>query len=389
MRDLEVLAALHKPERAPSDAARAAARSLLMDEITREGGGRRRALAPGKPPKAGFLLLLGAVAATSLTALSLVTGFWRDVNPYYKVEPIEYRKGDAAQFLLAAADGRAKAPSKGDLWYRRSSIGETVVVRSPIRPGVEYTVQVEQDSYLLASPKPLSMGDGLRRRNGRTPRVLSTEWYGDEVTVRPASPADAAKWEADGKPDAADLGGEPSRSIGPEKGGGPVLDFGVEGARRLPADPAELRAALLNYAVKVGHTRVEDPDEYLYFGASFLLVDVPVADDVRTAAYRLLASLRGVRAVTAADATGRRLQGVAFRTTTYEDGTMDSELLIDPTTGTLVAAQEVVVTPGMCNADLRPGDRWRYELVRQAGWTDRPAESLLPKRPTPEMPDNP
>ncbi|MEV5575143.1 sigma-70 family RNA polymerase sigma factor [Spirillospora sp. NPDC052269] len=293
---------------------------------------------------------------------------------------------------LAAADGTAKSPSRGSLWYRKSSIGETVVVRSPIRPGVKYTVQVEQDDHVLASPdKPLPEPTSHAAPGGQRFPVLSASWPGDKLTVRPASAADAAEWEADGKPDAGDLHvGEPSRSIGPEMGGGPVLDFGVEGARRLPADPAKLRAALLNYAVKVGHTRVPNPDEYLYRGASFLLVDEPIDDDVRIATYRLLASLRGVRTVTATDANGRQRQGVALRTTTKRYGTVDSELLIDSGTGRLVASQEVVVTPGTRNASLRPGDRWHYEIVRQAGWTNQSAESLLPAdEPPPAGPDEP
>ncbi|MFC5186273.1 hypothetical protein [Actinomadura harenae] len=371
MRDLEAVAEIHVREREPSDAARATARARLMAEIGREDGGRRRERPVGRPPgKAGVLLLAGAIAACSVTALSLVTGVMRDALPYYKVEPIVYREGDAARFLFAAADGTANTPGSGRLWYRRSSVGGTAVVHSPIRPGVEYAMQVEQDDYVLASPNgPLSRKD----------RAQSAEWSGEQVTVRPASAGDRAKWEADGKPGADALGVEvPDRSIGPEMGNGPVLDFGVDGARRLPTDPAKLRAALLNYAVRVGHERPADPDAYLYRSASFLLVDVPVDYGVRVATYRLLASLRGVRTVTAADAAGRRYQGVALRTTTGENGTIDSELLIDPGTGRLAAGQEVVVTPGPRTASLRPGDRWRYEIVRQAGWTDRPAESLVP-----------
>ncbi|RFU36746.1 hypothetical protein DZF91_36580 [Actinomadura logoneensis] len=433
MPDLEKVAALHPVEREPSPATRAAARTRLMDaiasenttrenvaredvkredvkredvkreDVTREDvmrevavrgkvavrgrdgrrrGRRGRTAVPGRPAKAGFLLLAGALAAALVTLFSLVTGNMRDPLPYYAIEPLHYQEGDAARLLLTAADGAAKSSRTGGLWYRKSSIGMTVVVRSPIRPGVTYAVQVERDDHLLAStgePHPAREAPG--RPSGAGTKAASWEWPGDRLTVRPVSAVDAARWEADGRPGAEELGaGRPERSLGPEMGAdGPVLDFGVAEARRLPADPARLRAALLNYAVRVGGRRVPDPDAYLYRGASFLLVDAPVDDAVRIAVYRLLAGLRGVRTVTAADATGRRRQGVALRTTSPEYGTIDSELLIDPGTGRLVASQEVVVTPGARDADLRPGDRWRYEVVRQAGWTDRPAESLLPR----------
>ncbi|MCP2338228.1 hypothetical protein [Actinomadura rupiterrae] len=221
-------------------------------------------------------------------------------------------------------------------------------------------------------------------------KARNLSWTGEDVAMRPVGPADAAAWKADGSPDRIKLNaGEPDRSIGPERSGGPVLDFGDAAARRLPTDPAKLRAALLNYALSVGHERVPNPDEYLYRSASFLLVDTPVRDDLRIATYRLLASLRGVRTVTTQDATGVVRQGVALRTTTPEYGTVDSELLIDPRTGRLVAGQEVVVKPGPRTADLRPGVRWRYEIVRYAGWTNRPAESLLYRYGKPDGPDGP
>ncbi|WP_026411453.1 hypothetical protein [Actinomadura oligospora] len=330
------------------------------------------------PRRAGSLLLLGVVVATGVTALSQFTGMFRDAPRHYEVEPVEYQRSDAARLLLAAADGMAKTSGKGDLWYRRSSVGETVVVRSPGRPGVKYAVRVEQDTHLLASAdEPLPARDGQGRPVRRKDRVRSSEWSDDQVTVRPASPADEAEWKADGEPGSGALHtGEPARSPGPGMaGGGSALDFGVDEARRLPADPAELRAALLNHAARSGHERIRSTDEYLYSGASVLLVDVPVDDDVRVATYRLLASLRGVRAVTAADATGRRLQGVALRRATPENGTIDSELLIDPADGRLAAGQDVVVTPGTRNANLRPGDLWRYEIVRQAGWANGRARS--------------
>ncbi|MEV5575142.1 hypothetical protein AB0L06_34325 [Spirillospora sp. NPDC052269] len=340
-----------------------------------EDGGRRRTFALRRPSKEG--LLLGVVVVTGVTALSQFTGIFRDAPPYYGAEPVEYRKGDAARLLLAAADAMPDSHGPGRLWYQRSLLGETVVVRSSARPGVRYAVRVEQDDHVLASAgDPLPARDAQGRRAGEKYQARSLRWQGDRVTVRPVGAADEAEWEADGRPGSRDLRArEPDRSSGPgTKGGESGLDLDADEAAGLPADPAKLRAALLNHAVQADHRRVPNPDEYLYRSASFLLVDVPIDDDVRAATYRLLAGLRGVRFVTATDATGRPRQGVALRMTTPDHGTIDSELLIDPSAGRLVVGQEVVVPPGTRDAGLRPGDRWRYKIVRQAGWTNRPAQ---------------
>ncbi|MQY07179.1 hypothetical protein [Actinomadura macrotermitis] len=366
MDDLDRIAGLHAAERPPSPATTAAARARLLAEA------RPAVRRPGPmAPRTRVAVAAFLAAAVVATAWGLYA--WR-TRPLYGVEPLAGQSGPAARFLLAAADGRARNPSDGEVWYRRSTVGGTVLVTSPYRPGVRYAMEVEQDDYTLT----VAHGTLPRRRFSHA--ATSRGWQGRRIDVRPATPVDRTIWKADLRPDAATLGvNAPERAIGPEMGNGPVLDFGDEDARKLPADPAKLRAWLLNYATQFDHQRLPDPDRYLFGSASFLLVDAPVSDAVRIATYRVLASLKGVQAITATDAAGRISKGVAMRETTPENGTVELQLLVDARTGRLTASQTVIITPGSRNAGLRPGSRWFYEIVRQAEWTRTPPEKLLPK----------
>ncbi|POM24899.1 hypothetical protein BTM25_35370 [Actinomadura rubteroloni] len=383
MDDLKLVADAHAPERPPSPVTTAAARRRLLHE-TRHGRGRT--LPPARMPRRRLALVAGLTAA-SLVAAGWGFVAWRN-RPLYRPEPLAGIGGPAADFLLTAADGRSRHAADGRFFHVHSVIGNTAVVRSPYRPGVRYTVEYTQDAYELSAKRPGELGPTARGRP-----ITRASWQGDTVSVRPATPADAAAWRADLRPDAGALGlpaPEPRR--GPDGSEGAELDFGVDDARRLPADPARLRAWLLNYATKFDHRRLDDPDLYLFTHAPSLLAAMPVRDEVRVAIYRVLASLKGVRLVRATDASGRTARAVAMRQTTRKDGTVEWQLFIDPETGRLTADQGVVVTPGTGNAALRPGTRQYFEVVKRAEWTDAPARSLLPRDfwdPTWQPPDEP
>ncbi|MEU6747047.1 hypothetical protein ABZ914_12595 [Spirillospora sp. NPDC046719] len=372
MDDLTLISRMHTAERPPSpETAHAARRRLLA-----EAAAPRRRLARLFQPKRRAALVAAATAC-ALAAASW-TAYRGETRPLYHPEPLAEQNGPASTFLLAAADASTRHASDGRLWYVHRVVGKSVVVPSTRHHGAHYTVQTTKDAYILSAKSAKDFGS-LPGGDLEAPTSLS--WDGEKVAVRPATPADGKAWKADGRPDAAQLG---IRDLDDEVGSpflqeGAELDFGVDAARRLPANPSKLRAWLLNYATKFDHRRLRAPDLYLFLNAPSLLADRAVTDRVRIATYRMLAGLRDVKTINGTDAAGHPGRGVAMRQTTRDYGTIEWQLLIDPETGRLTASQGIVVTPGPKNAGLRPGTRQFFEIVKAAEWTNAPRDSLLPK----------
>ncbi len=314
---------------------------------------------------------MAAVAAAVMVAVAVGGYHLWTTRPLYHPEPLAGQSGPAGDFLLAAAGAKAQHITAGLLWYARTVNGRAAIVGSSREPGVRYAVEVRRGSTLISSRSANGLGKGTSATGWSDPD--------EQVRVRPLSAADRAAWDRDGRPGAGALGllgGPDGARRGPIKREGAELDFGVEETRRLPADPAKLRAWLLNYATSFDHERLRDPDLYLFTNAPSLLVDRPVDDRVRIATYRILAALNGVRVVTATDADGRTGKAVAMRETTEKDGTIEWQLFVDPETGRLTASQGVVVRAGA--AGLPPGTRVFSEIVEHAEWTSVPVERLEP-----------
>ncbi|TDD64677.1 hypothetical protein [Actinomadura rubrisoli] len=374
MDELTKVAEYLTPERPPSEGTTAAARRRLLDETAAAAPGDARRPAPSR--RRALSSRRRAVLACGAAAIVLVTaggGYqaWR-TRPLYHPEPLPGYGGPAAVLLLSAADAKERNMTDGRFWYVHTTIGETRPVNATSQPGVSYRVEAANGAYSVAAKTENGLGDGS-----------SEGWNGleDEWRFTPVGSADRAAWERDGKPGASALGGEPPAEVqrGPVQREGAMLDFGVEEARKLPADASRLRAWLLNYATKFDHKRLREPDLYLFTNASAILVDRPVSDRVRIATYRLLASLKSVRMVTATDARGHTGQAVAMRQTTAAYGTIEWQLFIDRSTGRLTASQGVIVKPGRENAALGAGARQFFEVVEKAEWTSAPIERLRPE----------
>jgi hypothetical protein len=339
-------------------------------------------------PRSKWTMTLVAAATACVLAATAWTAYRSETRPLYHPEPLADQNGPASTFLLAAADAKTRHASNGRLWYVHRVVGESVVVPSTLHPGVHYTVQITKDAYALGARSAKDFGR-LPHENGDTTGI---SWDGDGVDVRPATPADSKAWKADGRPGTKDLRlSGPDEERGPFQQEGAMLDFGPADERRLPANPSKLRAWILNYATKFDHRPLRDPDLYLFLNAPSLLADRAVTDRVRIATYRMLAGLRDVKTITGTDAAGHPGRGVAMRQTTRDYGTIEWQLLIDPETGRLTASLGIVRTPGRENAALRPGTRQFFEIVKTAGWTNAPPDSLLPKSitdPTWEPPMN-
>ncbi|WP_131738550.1 CU044_5270 family protein [Actinomadura roseirufa] len=355
------------PERAPSAEKKAAARHRLLAEAIAPARRRSRRRVPSRRA----VLAFGA-AAVVLGASGGGYNAWR-TRPLYHPEPLAGYGGPAADFLLAAADAKAKHLTEGQFWYVHDQVGSTVQVGPPDN---RYRVQMSQNVFTFASK-----GQSLYKTGPKHDVPITSEEWNDQREdwhADPVGPADRAARRRDPRPvwELAEPPGEARR--GPVKREGAALDFGVEDARRLPADPSKLRAWILNYATKFDHKRLSDPDLFLFTSASDLLVDRPVDDPVRIAMYRLLASLKGVSVVTATDAAGRTGPAVAMRRTDPGQGTVEWQLFIDRATGRLTASQGVIIKPGTENAALGAGTRQFFEVVRSAEWTNASLESKLP-----------
>ncbi|MFB4297448.1 hypothetical protein [Actinomadura sp. NTSP31] len=373
MDDLSLIDQLHVAERPPSSETTRSARRRLLAEAT---GPRPRGRRVAPLPRSRRMTALVAAATACVLAGVSWTAYRWETRPLYHPEPLADQNGPASTFLLSAADAKTQHASDGRLWYVHRVVGESVVASSPFHPGAHYTVQLTRDSYSLGAKSAKEFGT-LPRTDQTT---TGTSWDGDDVDVRPVTPADEKAWDADLRPDAQDLHlPGPDEERGPFKQEGAELDFDTRDERRLPANPSRLRAWILNYATKFDHTPLRDPDLYLFTAAPILLVDRVVTDRVRIATYRMLAGLRDVRTINGTDAAGNPGRGVAMRQTTRDYGTIEWQLLIDPATGRLTASQGIIVTPGAKNAGLRPGTRQFFEIVKTAEWTNAPRDSLLPK----------
>ncbi|MGI5170585.1 hypothetical protein ACQEU3_40170 [Spirillospora sp. CA-253888] len=369
MDELTKVADLLTAEHPPTEQKIAQGRRRLMNEASRARSWHPRRSAPSSAKPSRWRLALVSMT----TMLAIGAGGWGfyawQTRPLYHPEPLAGQTGPAASFLLAAADGKARHATSGRHWYLRMINGQSVPVKSPIRPGVRYIVEARRPTYQLAQDV-----------GSRVARPPTYNWDGDEVTVRPASQADEVAWIDDGRPDAQTLGVDaPETQRGPDPEEGGYFDIGTADARRLPANPSELRAWILNYATKFDHRKLENPDAYLFVYAPLLLAELPVSDHVRIATYKIMASLKGVRMVTATDPTGKPGKAVSMRQTTRELGTIDWQLFIDPSTGRLTSSQAVIVAPGAKNGDLRVGTRQFFQVVEKAEWSDAAAKTLLPE----------
>ncbi|MDL4821513.1 hypothetical protein [Actinomadura opuntiae] len=372
MDDLALIRQMHSAERPPSpETTRTARRRLLAEAAQPRARGRR--VTP-LPRSKRWVTLVAAATVCVLGGVSWTAYRW-ETRPLYHPEPLANQNGPASTFLLAAADAKTRHASDGRFWHVHRVVGETAVASSPYHPGVHYTVQLTKDTYALGAKTAQEFGP-LPHGKGTT----GVSWDDLNVHIHPVTPADAKAWEADLQPGTQDLGlTGPDEERGPFKQEGAELDFGPDDQRRLPANPSELRAWILNYATKFDHQRLREPDLYLFTAAPILLVDRVVTDRVRIATYRMLAGLRDVRTIKGTDAAGHPGQGVAMRQTTRDYGTIEWQLLIDPATGRLTASQGIVVKPGSKNAGLPPGTRQFFEIVKKAEWTNAPRDSLLPK----------
>jgi hypothetical protein len=335
--------------------------------------------------------LLGVVAAGTVAAGSVaVLSGHSDPRPPNRSVPL--RTGGGGNVLLAAATSAEKAPQTGAYWHTTRIDGTIYAVG-----------RTRADHYKVESRQEYDSWVG---RDGRESRSYT------DLPTRPLTGQDKAKWQKAGSPMTvnAPIGEpgvmgtlflDPKSPMGaphprPMKGGEVRRFYGMTPAQiaGLPTEPKALEKRLLalrgnwhaysSTAAKerLGDLRGEERVRALSDVAGALLADAPTPPKVRAAAFRMLATLPGVRAGDrATDPLGRpgtvislpleTTVPLGIYTAPKQLGTYRRQWIIDPGTGTLLAVRDLVATPPHGSRKLPPGDNGRPRTLRVQDMPDR------------------
>jgi hypothetical protein len=286
---------------------------------------------------------------------------------------------DARQVLLTAAEQSLRtSATSGRYWVSRSERGEV----HPVGTGSRYSI-INRTRFEVWTA--LSTAD--------------TSWaVVQPLGAAPLRQADEQAWRQQGSPDRWVLTGPDGRPSGRTLTAGPGSPsstrwntaFTLAGrnvspaeVRALPTDPAALKAMLVaEYAKTPAGETPDDPElatsEFLFRDAVTIALELPVSPQVRAAAYRMLADLKGVRSLgTVTDQRGRTGTAVAFtwRLADAESAggavsTIEDRLILDPGTGAALELESRFVEPHGSFDWASPGELFHYTLVASAGWTD-------------------
>jgi hypothetical protein len=196
--------------------------------------------------------------------------------------------------------------------------------------------------------QPLAGGQYLRVRmlrwsrgsDGRLHRILFTSWMAADGSARfliePDAGSGLERTDEHCMPRSCLLriAGQQPQAMGVARYG-PGRGFTAAQLQRLPTDPVRLLAAIRARA-RTGTGLSRDPWEL-----GFTLLVAPVPPDVRAALYRALAALPGVQRVGAERVGGHA--GIALaRRVRMPGATVERVIVVDPTTGALLAARATV-----------------------------------------------
>jgi hypothetical protein len=337
------------------------------------GRGRRSRAGHGRPRR---YLMTGAVAVTAAAAVVatvVLAGKPPPGAPRPSPAPGAHATPGqlitARQVLLTAAAHVASAPTTGAYWRIRETSGR-------IWP-----------AGTNAHPYDISLVTSFDQWNPRSAGQKGWNVF-QALGAVPATPADAAAWRAAGSPATWHSGLTPSRSNHaapyPGAGGAPrsgelsattvasrpgaswqvsdgIVGY-VEGDlpgltaaqfRRMPATPAGVAAVLRHYAemtfcIQHPSAGCSTEDQLVWAEALDLLLD-PVSPQVRSATFRVMASLPGVRLLgPMTDPLGRHGYGIAAgrQSPSYDPAYNPvSAVVIDPRGGSLLATEDIDPMP--------------------------------------------
>jgi hypothetical protein len=382
-----------QPPPEPGVAATAKARLPLGEPGIGTAWRLRRPLAAGWRPSRRALLLRAGLPATVVAAAAAVAA----VATVQAPSPVPAPGSGGREILLTAARtvARAAQPVAGRYWVTSGTVGNFLKVGPA------------DDPYLVLEKV------GVQYWAARSPRDGSPD-LSQALWVRPASPSDQAAWRRDGSPTEwkdigqdtalADPYGDPGYglllplSTAPGKLTSQTAEYGsqpflvgdkalsLQQLLALPADPHKLKELLLTGS---RHYARVSQSAYLLQAVPPVL-QMPVTPAVRSALYRMLATMPGIQSLgTVKDVSGKQGAAVGYtgKYTNCGNGvplnggaslyrvlftscSVQQVLVIDPATG-LPQAEELRY------AQLPPGHKWSapgglfsYEIFGRSHWTN-------------------
>jgi hypothetical protein len=248
----------------------------------------------------------------------------------------------ARELLLVAAERTASDPAtSGRYWVRRQEdFGQPVKVGPASRP------------YYVVERSSLTQWNAM---NSGDEGVNVTQ----DLGAAPLTAADKAAWEADGSPSEWTRGSQVIKAQPGEESVSPARDRGWEtkapSAKRypytlaghsmtaadlaeVPTDPAVLKQWLSNQ-LKTNEIFIAN-DETLFQAGLDLVFNLPVSPQVRAAAYRIFADVKGATLLgTVSDQLGRTGMSVGFVRKGDFGNWTQFRLIIDPQTGQALAQE--------------------------------------------------
>jgi hypothetical protein len=323
---------------------------------------------PRRPvPRAVLAAGLALTAAAAAVAVLLASGPGGVVQRATRQHPSRAPRVTltAAQVLLAAAAHVASAPAAGRYWRVREMSGITFPAGTK------------------AVPYDISLATSFDQWNPRS--AGQKEWVVTQrLGARPSTPADAAAWRAAGSParwrsgqqsyrsdgwlagypfdwvnglDAATTASARSATwqvsdgtVGYVEGDEPGLKAAQ--FRRMPTLPWLVKARLRHYARLTLCGKRPSGDcstvNQIVWSEALALLQDPVSAQVRSATFRVMAALPGVRLLgEMTDPLGRRGYGLAAGAQEPSLGPFNPAkvVVIDPRTGSLLATEEIGPMP--------------------------------------------
>ena len=329
-------------------------------------------------------LSLATAAAVAVIAPAMRSDSTISVVPQPTTSVSATAEPTARQILLAAAVAMEQAPASGDYW-RTATVNQWMLT-DPTR------------SYVLEGRR--SLETWLAKR----PDLQYWRIWQD-LGVKPATPQDEAAWRAAGAPTSwrypknmktENLFSVPSKPLEAAAGErtaerlywkGSAGDMAGDSmswkeVRAIPSEPDKLRNYLEE---RITRRLTADPDpgtDVEEATAHILLRDcvgiisgLPASPEVRASAYRILASLPGIRAEgEMTDPLGRRGQMLSYQEEIEPGLFAQVQLVVDPSTGLLLAEVRTNTTK---LANGRQAELRLSTSFQAIGWTDERPE--LPK----------
>lgn len=324
------------------------------------------------------------------------------------------------------ATGKANVPSAQAVLLAAAT---SAAKQAPPAMGKYWRVATTSMSILVAGSKahPYDMAE-MSRQDNASARVAGQplKWVSQDLGATPATSRDAAAWRADGSPthgrdrilipghkvifipnfapSAPDAFQVPNQDGAVAEAVGDGSPLTTKQLAAFPSDPAKLKALMIHYvnydyrgAGGVGTPTAGSMDENLMTEAINLL-QAPLPPPVESAVYRVMAGLPGSRTLgLMRDPLGRSGYGIAYAgqyslPALPRGMQVQPVLIVDPSSGKLLATEAFVTTPGTGIVRFNPcrggnpdapgciqptsygtrhqGQLWSYTVIKLAAWTN-------------------